>query len=124
VSESIRRMYHAAKTAMPYVETINYFKLYDIATKAWAGADGDNGMERYGLFHDPDPKRPYYMLSSSNPSSHTQELCIPGAPKETAYVFQELAGGKGLLTLMKNYYQNKADKADKAEEAEKAAAQE
>ena len=90
-------------------------KLYDIATAAWAGAEGDNGMERYGLFYDPDPKRPYYMLDSDNPTSHTGELCISGAPKETAYVFQELAGGKGLLTLMKNYYQNKADKENSQE---------
>ena len=104
VSESIRRMYHAIETSMPYVETLNYFKLYDIATDAWSGAPADNGMERYGLFYDFNPEREYLMLDSQNPTTHTTEKCIPGAPKQTAYTFQELAGGKGLLTLMKNYY--------------------
>ena len=107
VGESIRRMFHAISTAMPYVETLNYFKLYDIATNAWAGASGDNGMERYGLFYDFNPERPYYMLNTSKPSTHTDTLCVPGAPKSYAYLFQELAGGKGDLTLMANYYANK-----------------
>ena len=92
---------------MPYVETLNYFKLYDIATNAWAGASGDNGMERYGLFYDFNPEREYYELSTKNPFTHTDKKCVPGAPKNTAYVFQELAGGKGLLTLMQNYFVNK-----------------
>ena len=107
VGESIRRMFHAISTEMPYVETLNYFKLYDIATNAWAGASGDNGMERYGLFYDFNPARPYYMLNTSKPSTHTDTLCVPGAPKSYAYLFQELAGGEGDLTLMANYYANK-----------------
>jgi len=109
VGESIRRMYHAISTAMPYVETVNLFKLYDIATEAWSGAEGDNGMERYGLFYDFNPEREYYMLDLKNPTEHTSELCIPGAPKPYAYIFQEIAGGSGLLTLMKNYYRNKTE---------------
>jgi len=107
VSESIRRMYQAVDSFMPYIETVNLFKLYDIATEAWAGASGDNGMERYGLFYDFNPDRKYYMLSEDNPLRHTDKLCPAGAPKQTAYAFQQMAGGKGLLTLMENYYANK-----------------
>ena len=111
VGESIRRMYTAAAERMPYVETINLFKLYDIAAEdTWAGAAGDNGMERYGLFHDFNPERAYYMLDSADPTKRTDELCVPGAPKAYAYVFQELAKGKGLLTLMENYYKDSEEK--------------
>lgn len=104
VAQSIKNMYEAVASSMPYVETVNYFKLYDIATNAWAGSPGDNGMERYGLFYDFNPKREYYMLDVENPAVHTGEKCEAGAPKQTAYAFQQLAGGKGLLTLMKGYY--------------------
>ncbi len=107
VGESIKRMFHAISTQMPYVETVNLFKLYDIATEAWSGAPADNGMERYGLFYDFNPERKYNMLNPENPTTHLSELCVAGAPKQYAYIFQELAGGKGLLTLMKNYYENK-----------------
>ena len=115
VSESITNMYTAIASSMPYVETLNYFKLYDIATEAWAGAPADNGMERYGLFYDFNHAREYYQLDPDAPSTHTDKLCVAGAPKDTAYTFQQLAGGKGLLTLMQYYFKNKESQNQKQE---------
>ena len=99
VTESIVKMFHAISTRMPYVETVNLFKMYDTATNSWAGSAEDNGYSRYGFFYDPDPGRTYYRLDEEKPTETTEELCIPGAPKKQAYALQELAGGKGPLTL-------------------------
>lgn len=107
VAESTKRMYHAISTRMPYVETLNVFKMYDSAAPSFDGSAADNGYSRYGFFYDPDPARVYYKLDGENPVTVTDELCVPGAPKPLAYVFQEMAGGKGSLELMKNYYRNK-----------------
>lgn len=108
VAESLKRMFRAVSERMPYVETIDIFKLYDTATSSWDGSQMDNGISRYGFFYDPDPARVYYKLDPENPVKTTDELCVPGAPKLTAYAFQELAGGSGSLTLMENYYKDKA----------------
>ena len=107
VAESTKRMYHAISTRMPYVETLNVFKMYDSAAPSFDGSAADNGYSRYGFFYDPDPARVYYKLDGENPVTVTDELCVPGAPKPLAYVFQKMAGGKGSLELMKNYYRNK-----------------
>ena len=60
----------------------------------------DNGYDRYGLFYDPDPSRVYYRLDEENPTQTTDEVCVPAAPKLTAYAFQTAAGGSGSLTLL------------------------
>lgn len=105
VAQSIENLFHAVSTRMPYVETVNIFKLYDVATLTWGGvAEVDGGFSRYGLFYDPDPARVYYKIDDSRPTKTTQEQCVPGAPKPSAYAFQKSAGGSGELTLMANYY--------------------
>ena len=107
VAESTKRMYHAISTRMPYVETLNVFKMYDTAVQSFDGSSADNGYSRYGFFYDPNPDRVYYKIDGDNPTKTTDELCVAGAPKPLAYVFQEMAGGKGSLNLMKDYYKNK-----------------
>lgn len=105
VAQSITNMFHAISTRMPYVETVNIFKMYDVATLSWGGnVSQDNGYSRYGLFYDPDPSRVYYRIDEENPLNTTGEQCVPGAPKPSAYAFQTAAGGNGDLTLMANYY--------------------
>lgn len=105
VAQSVTNLFHAVATRMPYVETVNIFKLYDVATLTWGGvAEIDGGFSRYGLFYDPDPARVYYKIDASRPTKTTDEQCVPGAPKLTAYAFQAAAGGSGDLTLMANFY--------------------
>lgn len=100
-AQSVTNLYHAVSTRMPYVETVNLFKMYDVARDSWGGAgEQDNGYARYGLFYDPDPSRVYYRLDEENPTQTTDELCVPAAPKLTAYAFQTAAGGSGSLTLL------------------------
>lgn len=107
VAQSVANLYRAV-ASMPYVETVNIFKLYDVATLTWGGvASVDGGYSRYGLFYDPDPARVYYKIDGGNPTKTTDELCVSGAPKLSAYAFQKAAGGVGDLTLMANYYAEK-----------------
>jgi hypothetical protein len=98
-TESVKRMFHAVSTRMPYVETVDVFKLYDLMPSE-TESDGD----RYGFFYDPNPNHTYYKIDDSSAWNTTSEVCTPGAAKLLAYVFQELAGGSGSLELMKNYY--------------------
>ncbi len=104
VAQSITNLFHACATRMPYVETVNIFKMYDVATENWGGSEQDGGMSRYGFFYDPDPARAYYKIDDDNPTKTTSEKCTPGGPKASAYAFQKAAGGSGDLTLMENYY--------------------
>lgn len=87
VAQSVENLFHAVSTRMPYVETVNLFKMYDVGTET-ALKDGGG---RYGLFYDPDPARKYYKIDPSDPWNTTEELCEPGAPKPAALVFRSLA---------------------------------
>lgn len=99
VSMQYMRLTYEALKEMPYVETANLFKLYDNGTKNnW---DGNNFLY-YGLIHDPDPLHPYIPLEGDDQAIFIDEsgYCIPGAPKRKAYLYQELAGGKGSLEIL------------------------
>ena len=95
---NLRAMFEAVET-MPYVETVNIFKMYDNGTlNNWDGA----GYQYWGLFHDADPTHVYPQCSRSPDAININANgnCITGAPKRSAYVYQELAGGGGDLTLL------------------------
>ena len=86
----IEEMFAAIEEEMPYVEAVNYFKLYNVAATTWTGT-----VSRFGLFYDPDTSRLDY-----SPDDVTK-VNTPGAPKEKAFAFQRAAGGSGSLELMK-----------------------
>lgn len=95
---AMTQMYEAVKT-MPYVETVNIFKLYDVGKKGnWDSYD----EVRFGLIHDPNPSRVYYKLDIEKNSINiaADGRCIPGAPKNKAYEYQRLAGGSGSLEVL------------------------
>lgn len=91
-------MLTAIRDRMPYVETVNVFRLFDNAATTWAA--GHDGVSRYGFFYDPDPARSYKDVTQT-------ETVTPGAPKILAYEYQKLAGGSGSLDLLKDYYTKK-----------------
>lgn len=95
---NVMAMMKAFKESMPYVETVNIFRLFDNAATTWAA--GHDGVSRYGFFADPDPARAYkdWTLTTD---------MVAGAPKILAYEYQKAAGGKGSLDLLTNYYANK-----------------
>jgi len=96
--EYMTNVYEAAKT-MPYVETINLFKMYDNGTlHNW---DGEY-YQYWGLFHDADPAHVYVPSSktANGLNIDAQGNCITGAPKNRAYAYQRLAGGTGDLELL------------------------
>lgn len=87
-------MMNAVKKYMPYVETVNIFRMFDNANTPWA-AHGN--VSRFGFFADPNPARVY------NDSSGTRQM-IAGEAKELAALYQKAAGGTGALNLLENYY--------------------
>lgn len=95
---NLRAMFGAV-SQMPYVETVNLFKMYDNGTlNNWDGA----GYQYWGFFHDADPTHVYPQCTKSPDAINIDGNgnCITGAPKRSAYVYQELAGGSGDLTLL------------------------
>lgn len=89
-AEFVTQMYEAVKS-LEYVKVVNYFKLFDVAKVAWTGK-----FSRYGLFYDPDESRTYTQSAG-------EDLTTPlvnGAPKLSAYAFQNVSGGKGSLELL------------------------
>ena len=87
---NIRLMLTTVRDRLPYVKTVTYFKMFDVAKITWTGK-----LSRYGLFYDPH-NRPYTQASGSD----TTTLLVNGAPKLAAYAFQEIAGGSGSLNLL------------------------
>lgn len=91
---------YAAVASMPYVETVNIFKLYDNGTlNNWDGPY----YQYWGLFHDADPLHVYVpsLKTTDGINVGADGNCITGAPKNKAYAYQKLAGGSGSLDLMK-----------------------
>lgn len=94
----MEEMFDAVKQ-MPYVETVQLFKLYDNGTQNnWDG----EGFLYYGLVQDPDPAHRYtpYERSTDRINIGTDGYCINGAPKNKAYAYQRLAGGEGSLDVL------------------------
>lgn len=85
---SLTELFAAIEESMPYVESVNYFKLFNVASETWTG-----DVSRYGLFYDPDPNR-------KDVSADGNTVFTPGAPKEKAYAFQRASGGSGRLDIM------------------------
>lgn len=90
-AQYITEMYKTVANKMPYVESIHYFKMFNVAAIGWTGT-----VSRYGLFYDPDPNRIDY-------NQHTNERRTPGAPNKKAFAYQAAAGGTGSLNLIKRY---------------------
>ena len=83
-SKYLKEVYSTALARMPYVESIHYYRCFDNIL--------DNGCNA-GLFHDPNPERIDYLFG-------TEQRANPGSPKQTAYVYQEMTGASGSLTLL------------------------
>lgn len=94
---------NAVKEHMPYVETVNIFRMFDNAATNWAA--GTDGVSRYGFFTDPDPARSYLNMAGTR-------TVIAGEPKPLAEAYQKAAGGNGDLNLLKDYYKNKKSTAE------------
>ena len=104
IAENVEKLYETVKLKMPYVEAVNYYKIFNVAVVGWTGA-----KSRYGLFYDPDSNR-----SDDNDDGTVN---TPGAPKKAAYAFQKVAGGKGELTLLtKNLSANSVNELNFGEE--------
>ena len=99
-ARELEEMYRAVEEKMPYVETVNYFKMFDDGRKDAWGGNGD--YIRYGLFYDPDPDRIYVKLDETTHRTPESggETAPNGAAKNKAYKFQELAGGSGDIELL------------------------
>lgn len=94
----LEEMFEAVKQ-MPYVETVQPFKLYDNGTtNNWDGP----GYLYFGFIQDPDPLHIYTPCPKTQSAGAVGEdgNCINGAPKQKAYVYQRLAGGSGPLDLL------------------------
>ena len=89
-AEYLEAMFKTVKERLPYVKTVNYFKLFDVAKKTWTGS-----YSRFGVFYDPH-NREYTRALGSDVTS----LLVNGAPKPIAYAFQKVSGGSGSLTLL------------------------
>lgn len=85
----IKEMFKAIEEEMPYVQSVHYFRLFNVATSTWTGT-----VSRFGLFYDPDVNRIDYDQNDAN------KRFPAGAPKAKAYAFQEAAGGEGSLRIM------------------------
>lgn len=70
-----------------YIEAVHYFRPFDDLGSTW----GASTEKYFGLFTDP--------LSHGIDGSNK----VLAAPKETAYKFQELAGGTGSLTVYQDF---------------------
>ena len=88
----------AVEERMPYVETVNIFRMFDNADTDWA-AHGN--VSRFGFFADPNPDRAYM-------DSYGTRQMIAGEAKDLAVLYQKAAGGTGDLNLLKNYYTKRA----------------
>ncbi len=98
----MEQMFDACKQ-LPFVETVNVFRLYDQGTLGnWDG----NSFLYYGFFHDPNPANKYTPYSSGGINIDENGYCIPGAPKNKAYAFQRIAGGSGDLEVLMKAIQN------------------
>lgn len=83
ITQYIEEMYAATKEALPYVESIHYFIMYDHLASSW----GSPAERKFGLFMDP------------NEIDGTVEGYIKGGPKISALKYQEIASGVGSLNL-------------------------
>ena len=88
-ADFIEKMFKTVKEDLPYVKTVSWFKMFDVAKVTWTGK-----LSRYGLFYDPHDRE--YTRVNGN----TTEILVNGAPKPSAYAFQKVAGGSGALDLL------------------------
>lgn len=90
------RAFFGTAAKLPFLETVNYYKLYDVGKKDCF--EGNGTYSRFGLFYDPDETRKY-----PTPEGREAEN---GAPKKKAYLFQSLAGGSGSLERLRKSGRN------------------
>jgi hypothetical protein len=83
VKAYIASMYETCLADLPYVESLHYYRPFD----AYDEMGGAGTYYGYGLFTDP--------LSHANGANVTL-----GAPKASAYAYQDIAGGSGSLKMM------------------------
>lgn len=82
-AQYVGELYQALEE-LPFVESAHYFRAFDNLN--------DNNCH-YGMFVDPNPQR------EETEKGKTQRL-NPGMPKQSAYAYQEAAGGQGDLELL------------------------
>lgn len=88
-AQYVEEMFKTIKESLPYVKTVSYFKMFDVAKVTWTG-----NLSRYGLFYDPHDRE--YTRANGD----TTEILVNGAPKPSAIAFQKVAGGSGSLDLL------------------------
>ncbi len=84
MAEAMRTLYTVIAEQMPYVESLHYFRAFNTM---------QNRGEVAGIFYDPDP-------SKEDINEETGLRNTPGAPKDIAYIYQQIAGGSGPLDLL------------------------
>lgn len=83
-AQYIKEVYETTKESLPFVESIHYYRAFDNIV------DNNN---RSGIFVDPNPNR-------EDINKDTGKRANPGAPKKSAYAYQEMTGGSGSLDLL------------------------
>lgn len=83
----IKEAYDIIKNDLPYVESCHYFRMYDDLNSTW----GSSKEKTFGLYTDPKEKG---MINSEGKYQNE----VKASPKETAYVYQDMAKGSGSLT--------------------------
>lgn len=84
----IKEVYEICKNDLKYVESVHYFRMYDEYASTW----GSDAEKTFGLFYDPVTKK-----------TNSEKTVYLAEPKTTAYIYQEMAGGKGDLNVYKNF---------------------
>ena len=79
----LRDVYDAVLNDLYYVESLHYFRMYDNYASTW----GSDAEKTFGLYYDPT----MYKEADGVKIKEFAE------PKETAFVYQDLAGGTGNL---------------------------
>lgn len=85
----LKDMYDAARDDLYYVESMHYFRMYDNYSSTW----GSDAEKTFGLFYDPKVKK----------NKDGEIISDLAEPKDTAYVYQQFAGGSGPLDTYQQF---------------------
>ena len=86
----VKELYTLIKNECPLVESCHFFRMYDdYRDRAYMGK-----TSRWGLFYEPD---------ITCKDEFNGQIVRAGAPKPSAYAFQEVSGGVGSLTIYEDF---------------------
>lgn len=90
-SKYLEDVYDACLNDLYYVESMHYFRMYDNYASTW----GSDAEKTFGLYYDPTM---YKEIDGVKAREYAE-------PKDTAYVYQTLAGGEGNLKEYQEFLQ-------------------